>query len=96
MSPGWRPGRIGSGTSTSMIWQNMSRGTLNCTGAECWRARWKQRVSVSTMRPECASVSWWQVISSNAGSWRVSWKPPRPWVLAPVSGVITTMGVWFQ
>ena len=48
------------------------------------------------MRAGWASVSWWQVISSKYGSWRVSWNPPRPCVFAPVSGVTTIIGVWFQ
>ena len=32
------------------------------------------------------------VMREKIGSWSVSWKPPRPMVFEPVSGVMTTTG----
>ena len=44
----------------------------------------------------CGQWTWYLVIFSKKGSCSVSWKPPRPWVLEPVSGVITTTGLCAQ
>jgi len=44
------------------------------------------------MRPLLFTCPWYLVIFEKIGSCSVSWKPPRPSVLEPVSGVITTTG----
>ena len=35
-------------------------------------------------------------LTSNIGSWSISWKPPRPLVIVPASGVRAMTGEWAQ
>ena len=44
------------------------------------------------MRALLFTCAWYLVILEKIGSCSVSWKPPSPKVIDPVSGVITTTG----
>ena len=48
------------------------------------------------MRALLLTWPWYFVIREKIGSCSVSWKPPRPSVALPVSGVTTTTGEWAQ
>ncbi len=48
------------------------------------------------MRPGPLTWAWYLVILEKIGSCSVSWKPPRPMVFEPVSGVMATTGEWAQ
>ncbi len=44
------------------------------------------------MRAWLLTCAWYLVILEKIGSCSVSWKPPSPSVIEPVSGVTTTTG----
>ncbi len=69
---------------------------FNCVGPISDMARSKQRPVYSAMRAGCVTWPWYLVNSSNIGSWFASWKPPRPMLIVPVSGVMMTTGVCAQ
>ena len=48
------------------------------------------------MRFGLFTCPWNLVIFEKIGSCSVSWKPPRPIVAEPVSGVMNTTGEWAQ
>ena len=55
-------------------------------------ARSKQRAAISAMRFGLETWPWYFVIFEKIGSCSVSWKPPSPIVVEPVSGVMNTTG----
>ena len=59
-------------------------------------ARSKQRAASSAMRCGPLTWTWNRVIFEKIGNCSVSWKPPRPMVVLPVSGVMTTSGLCAQ
>ena len=65
---------------------------LICTGPISSTARSKAREESSAMRAGLLMCAWNLVIFEKIGSCSVSWKPPRPMVSEPVSGVIATTG----
>ena len=65
---------------------------FSCVGPISSSARSKQRAVISAMRFGFMTWPWYLVIFEKIGSCSVSWKPPRPSVIEPVSGVITTTG----
>ena len=56
------------------------------------KARSKQREVYSAIRLGLFTWPWYLVNSWNIGSWWHSWKPPKPMVMVPASGVIITTG----
>ena len=69
---------------------------LSWAGPRSLMAMSKQRAVSSAMRGCLETWAWYLVILEKIGSCSVSWKPPRPMVAVPVSGVITTTGEWAQ
>ena len=65
---------------------------LSCAGPISSIARSNARPVSSAMRALLLTCAWYFVIFEKIGSCSVSWKPPRPSVALPVSGVITTTG----
>ena len=65
---------------------------LSCVGPSSSIARSKQRAAISAMRFGLLTCPWYLVIFEKIGSCSVSWKPPRPIVIEPVSGVMNTTG----
>jgi hypothetical protein len=55
-------------------------------------ARSKQRPAISAMRLGLFTWPWNFVIFEKIGNCSVSWKPPSPSVIEPVSGVMNTTG----
>ncbi len=69
---------------------------LSCAGPISSMARSKQRPAISAMRFGLLTCPWYLVIFEKIGSCSVSWKPPSPIVMEPVSGVMNTTGEWAQ
>ena len=65
---------------------------LSCVGPSSSSARSNARPVSSAMRARLFTCAWYFVIFEKIGSCSVSWKPPRPSVMLPVSGVTTTTG----
>jgi hypothetical protein len=65
---------------------------LSCTGPISRIARSNARLVISAIRFGLFTCAWNLVIFEKIGNWSVSWKPPRPSVIDPVSGVIATTG----
>ena len=61
---------------------------LSCVGPISSRARSNARPVSSAIRARLLTCAWNFVIFEKIGSCSVSWKPPRPIVALPVSGVI--------
>ena len=69
---------------------------LTCVGPSSSIARSNARLVSSAIRALLFTCAWYFVIFEKIGSCSVSWKPPRPSVDEPVSGVIITTGVCAQ
>ena len=69
---------------------------LSCVGPSSSSARSKARPVSSAIRALLFTCAWYLVIFEKIGSCSVSWKPPRPSDMLPVSGVTTTTGEWAQ
>ena len=65
---------------------------LSWVGPISSMARSKQRAAISAMRRGLLTCPWYLVIFEKIGSCSVSWKPPSPMVIEPVSGVMKTTG----
>ncbi len=65
---------------------------LICTGPRSAIAIVNARWVSSAIRSGRLTWAWNLVIFEKIGIWSVSWKPPRPIVELPVSGVIATTG----
>src|SRR5947207_8441055 len=65
---------------------------LSCVGPSSRCARSNARPVSSAMRALLFTCAWYLVILLKIGSCSVSWKPPRPSVIDPVSGVMQTTG----
>ena len=65
---------------------------LSCAGPISSIARSKQRAAISAMRFGLFTWPWYLVIFEKIGSCSVSWNPPSPIVVEPVSGVMNTTG----
>ncbi|OHC82799.1 MAG: hypothetical protein A3G73_04455 [Rhodospirillales bacterium RIFCSPLOWO2_12_FULL_67_15] len=65
---------------------------LICTGPRSAMAMSNARPIISGIRSERRMSAWYLVILEKIGIWSVSWKPPRPMELDPVSGVMHTTG----
>ena len=69
---------------------------FSCVGPISLIARSKQRPVYSAIRAGWVTWPWYLVNSWNIGSCLHSWKPPRPIVIVPVSGVTITTGLCAQ
>ncbi len=65
---------------------------LSCVGPSSRWARSNARPVSSAIRVRLLTCAWYLVTREKIGSCSVSWKPPRPMVALPVSGVMTTTG----
>ena len=65
---------------------------LSCVGPISSSARSNARLVSSAIRALLLTCAWYLVIFEKIGNCSVSWKPPRPSVIEPVSGVMTTTG----